>query len=122
MRPSVLFPILAAALFVVACEPQPTAPSRIAGLEASSVPDAAGDITYEANPPRVAVDPNTVIPDAIPFCNTSSGPLLCYPPSFIRFAYNFPAGLTGAGQTIVIVDAYGSPTIANDLALFDQVF
>ena len=122
MRPSVLLYVLAPALFVVACEPQPTAPSRVPGLEASSVSDASGDITYEANPPRVAVDPSTVIPDAIPFCKTSSGTLLCYPPSFIRAAYNFPSGLTGAGQTIVIVDAYGSPTIANDLALFDQVF
>jgi subtilase family serine protease len=30
--------------------------------------------------------------------------------------------LDGSGQTIVIVDAFGSPTIANDLALFDARF
>ena len=33
-----------------------------------------------------------------------------------------PKGLTGAGETIVIIDAFGSPTIANDLALFDATF
>jgi len=29
-------------------------------------------------------------------------------------------GITGAGQTIVIVDSFGSPTIAHDLATFDS--
>jgi len=48
--------------------------------------------------------------------------LVCYTPQFIRSAYNFPSTLNGAGQTIVIVDAYGSPTIGKDLALFDEVF
>src|SRR5712692_3983691 len=40
--------------------------------------------------------------------------LVCYSPSFIRQAYDFPSGPgapTGAGQTILIVEAYGSPTI-----------
>jgi len=30
------------------------------------------------------------------------------------------AGMSGAGETIVIIDSYGSPTIAADLAAFDQ--
>ncbi|HZT05628.1 MAG TPA: S53 family peptidase [Chloroflexota bacterium] len=44
-------------------------------------------------------------------------------PAQARKAYGFDqiAG-TGAGQTIAIVDAYGSPTIANDLAVFSQQF
>jgi subtilase family serine protease len=29
------------------------------------------------------------------------------------------AGYTGAGQTIIIIDSFGSPTIANDLSTFD---
>jgi len=39
-------------------------------------------------------------------------------------AYGFPSTSTldGSGQTIVIVDAFGSPTIASDLALFDARF
>ena len=41
-----------------------------------------------------------------------------------RVAYNlnplYKGGITGAGRTIVIVDSFGSPTIANDLHVFDQ--
>ena len=48
--------------------------------------------------------------------------LACYTPSLIRTAYNVPSNLDGTGQTIVIVDAYGSPTIRQDLHIFDQVF
>jgi subtilase family serine protease len=46
----------------------------------------------------------------------------CYGPSQIRAAYNVPANLDGTGQTIVIVDAFGSATIRNDLHVFDQEF
>jgi subtilase family serine protease len=46
----------------------------------------------------------------------------CYTPQLVRTTYNVPSTLTGAGQTIVIVDAYGSPTIQSDLHIFDQVF
>jgi subtilase family serine protease len=48
--------------------------------------------------------------------------LSCYDPTEIREAYNIPSSLDGAGQTIVIVDAYGDPTIQSDLALFDGLF
>ena len=47
--------------------------------------------------------------------------LACYTPSEIRTGYDVPASATGAGQTIVIVDAYGSPTIRQDVATFDAV-
>ena len=56
----------------------------------------------------------------VAFC--AGAGLVCYSPQFIRSAYDYPSTLTGAGQTIVIVDAYGSPTISADLALFDSVF
>jgi subtilase family serine protease len=50
----------------------------------------------------------------------------CYQPSQIQAAYNeqplFNAGITGKGQTIVIVDSFGSPTIKSDLATFDSTF
>jgi len=61
-----------------------------------------------------------VIPQAIPFC--SNGLVICYSPAFVRAAYNFPANLDGRGQTILIVVAYGSPTIRHDLAVFDHSF
>jgi subtilase family serine protease len=47
----------------------------------------------------------------------------CYSPQEIQHAYNVDsllnAGYTGKGQTIVIVDSFGSPTIADDLKVFD---
>ncbi len=47
----------------------------------------------------------------------------CYSPQQIRQAYGLTpilkAGFTGAGQTIIIIDSFGSPTIANDLKTFD---
>jgi subtilase family serine protease len=50
----------------------------------------------------------------------------CYEPAQIRQAYNLPVlygqGVDGRGATIVIVDSFGSPTIADDLATFDQQF
>ena len=50
----------------------------------------------------------------------------CYQPAQIQQAYGLPAvyasGVTGKGSTIVIVDSFGSPTIKNDLSVFDQTF
>ena len=50
----------------------------------------------------------------------------CYGPAQIRRAYGLPAlyakGVTGHGATIVIVDSYGSPTIRNDLRVFDRAY
>jgi subtilase family serine protease len=53
---------------------------------------------------------------------SQSNPVPCYGPSQIRRAYDFPAGLNGAGQTIVIIDAFGDPYIASDLEAFDSAF
>jgi subtilase family serine protease len=84
----------------------------------------SGDITYIANPPsKLALAANG--PTAFPFspsqCEAAFG-FACYTPQTIRAAYNVPSALTGAGQTIVIVDAYGSPTVQQDLHIFDQEF
>ncbi len=38
-----------------------------------------------------------------------------YTPQQIRGAYGVPSGLTGAGVTVAIVDAYASPTIVSDV-------
>jgi subtilase family serine protease len=57
-----------------------------------------------------------------PLCPPNGGTIVCYSPSFLRDAYDFPTGKnapTGAGQTILIVTAYGSPFIQQDLAQFD---
>jgi subtilase family serine protease len=50
----------------------------------------------------------------------------CFTPAQIRQAYHLPPlyarGVTGKGTTIVIVDSFGSPTIRNDLSVFDKAF
>ena len=52
--------------------------------------------------------------------------LHCYTPAQIAAAYGVTAlhkaGTQGAGQTIVLLDAYGSPTAAQDLRTFHDVF
>jgi subtilase family serine protease len=50
----------------------------------------------------------------------------CFTPQAIRAAYNlgplYTAGYDGRGQTIAIVDSYGSDTIAHDLHVFNTAF
>ncbi len=50
--------------------------------------------------------------------------LACYTAAQIERAFDlgplYRQGITGRGETIVIVDSYGSPTVAHDLAVFDK--
>jgi subtilase family serine protease len=50
----------------------------------------------------------------------------CFSPQATQAAYNvgplYAQGLDGSGQTIAIVDSYGSDTMAHDLHVFDQAF
>lgn len=93
------------------------------GAAAAAPTGNASPITFIANPP---VRPANFAPTSraefpsVQQCIAAYG-LACYTPDEIRKAYNIPAGATGAGQTIVIVDAYGSPTIQHDLHVFDAV-
>jgi subtilase family serine protease len=96
------------------------------GLTGAGAAAGTGDstaITYVANPPvrfAFARAPASGFPSPSQ-CVQRYG-LACYTPDEVRAAYDVPGGLSGAGQTIVIVDAYGSPTIVNDLHVFDQTF
>jgi subtilase family serine protease len=58
-------------------------------------------------------------------CEAALG-IACYSPVQVRAAYNvaplYARGITGKGSTILIVDSYGSPTIAADLHAFDAQF
>ena len=103
----------------------------LAGLN-GQLPGAAG--SPAARPPGPAV---RISPDAIHAAGPSGQPpttascerdyhIACYSPGQIRQAYQLPAllarGITGAGQTIVIVDSFGSPTVGRDLRAFDTAF
>ena len=93
-------------------------------VTASSVSSSA--IYYQVNPiAKLALSTPGATPGGFPFlpsqCVAKFG-LACYTPQDLKTAYNFPSNYTGTGETIVIIDAYGSPTIAADLATYDQEF
>lgn len=52
--------------------------------------------------------------------------VICYSPRQLRHAYGISsriaAGDVGTGQSIVIIDSFGSPTISADLQTFDQSY
>lgn len=52
--------------------------------------------------------------------------IVCYSPAQLRQAYNlnplYAQGITGKGVTVDILDSFGSPTIQNDLNVYDQAF
>lgn len=64
--------------------------------------------------------------DVVFSCQKPGAPLACYGPAQIRHAYGIDKvianGFTGKGKTIVIIDAYQSPRIRQDLKAFDTAF
>jgi subtilase family serine protease len=67
----------------------------------------------------------TATPPTLARCRRDYG-ISCYGAKQIEQAYDLPGlyrkGITGKGQTIVIVDSFGSPTIKHDLAVFDKAY
>jgi subtilase family serine protease len=78
------------------------------------VPFAAGHVIRGAG--KMSQPPTTA------YCEAHYG-VACYEAFQIQRAYNlaplFSKGINGRGETIVIVDAFGSPSIASDLRTFD---
>jgi subtilase family serine protease len=81
-------------------------------------------------PPAIALRPGVVHltralqgPPTTAFCERTFK-IACYTARQIERAFNLNAlyatGITGKGETIVVVDSYGSPTVAHDLAVFDK--
>jgi subtilase family serine protease len=62
-------------------------------------------------------------PPSTAFCERQYR-IACYQPAQLQRAYNLPRlyrqGITGRGQTIIIVDSFGSPTVQRDLSQFDH--
>ena len=99
-----------------------------AGAGAAAAPaagSAAALATVTVQPGVQHVGHGSAQPPTTADCEASFQ-VACYEPAQIQQAYNLPAlydqGISGKGATIVIVDSFGSPTIANDLATFDQQF
>jgi subtilase family serine protease len=106
----------------------------VATAMAAAVSGASGTDLSVAAPEQAASTPST----ATPACTTPSPTVKyswyhCYTPMQIRDAYGVNAigdptvgdggsQTLGQGQTIVLVDSYGSPTAANDLKYFHDTF
>jgi len=91
------------------------APAAAAAATAARVvPFATGHILAAG---KMAQPPTTAQ------CETNYG-IACYEPFQLQRAYDlsplYAKGIKGNGETIVIVDAFGSPSIASDLATFDK--
>jgi subtilase family serine protease len=61
-------------------------------------------------------------PAVIPPCLASDTPPRCFSPAQLHRAYNVPSNLTGKGRTIVVIEIGASPTIADELHMYDQLF
>ena len=99
-------------------------------LAAASASSAAGPATHPINVQPTFSTPQHLSPGSVTFgCQSrpidgSHGPR-CYQPSQIQTAYGYSgllaSGINGTGRTIVIIDAYSNPYVANDLAIQDSV-
>jgi subtilase family serine protease len=120
--------------------------TRLWGIAAILVTVSAAAIATRTAPTgphtttrALSISPNAVVlqPEATHIGSALSGPpsvsacehslgIACYEPIQLQQAYDleplFKAGIVGAGQTIVIVDSFGSPTIGHDLTVFDGTF
>ncbi|GAA4483248.1 S53 family peptidase [Microbacterium panaciterrae] len=97
----------------------------------SSPPPAAADVVpYAAQAPDSAFTTQADATGAVACRRPApdgrvSTTIHCYKPDELRAHYGLGPLATsndGAGQTIVLVDAYGSPTAANDVNFFAQTF
>jgi subtilase family serine protease len=106
-----------------------------AGVIAAAAPAGSAAVksadTTVKSAPGVSITPGVIHPMAGMKTPSQANCLAfgdydCYTPQQVESAYNlsplYQHGVTGKGETIVIVDSFGSPTIANDLKVFDKQF
>lgn len=103
----------------------------IAALAVLAIPDSRGYASGTRSLPL----PHPLYSDALLITSSATPPTeaqcesvgrTCFTPQAVQSAYDlaplYAEGLNGAGQTIAIVDSYGSDTIAHDLHVYDQAF
>src|SRR6266699_4122244 len=111
--PRRLLPFLALVLLLSACAP---------------FGSSSSDPVVSSTPTQKAT--NTISPSptstAIAVCPASLVGTNCRTPYDMRVAYSVQSllerGFTGKGQTIVDIVSYGSPTLQQDMDVFDQQF
>jgi subtilase family serine protease len=104
---------------------QPVPPKPITAAALKSIKNGLffPSVCFEPSAPLYLFGPGL---EAIYSGNGYPGTGCGYDPAQIQHAYGFDtvinSGFDGTGQTIVIVDAYGSNTLAQDIATFDAVY
>jgi subtilase family serine protease len=87
---------------------------------------APGGSTTTPQPVDSPFKPSPQAAQAINECNLSAAPGGCFSPEQVQTFYDlnplYAKGFTGKGETIIIIDSFGSPTIKHDLQVFDQTF
>lgn len=105
--------LLALLLLLTACSP------NIGGGSASTTPTA-----ISTHPPAVMPTNTSVTADVCPALLSQN--INCYTPHALRVAYGIEAlteqGFTGKGQTVIDIVSYGSPTLQQDMNVFDRQF
>lgn len=86
------------------------------GVETHTFTGGGNTATYTGN--RFGAPITNTAPPNLPPCG--------YQPGEVQTAYGMPAlyaaGLDGTGETVVITDAFGDPTIAGDAEVFSQLY
>src|ERR1700761_2052979 len=115
-----LIPVGAASALALA----PVASAAVAGPHAATA--TAGPVTPAVKAPlayRYIGKASSASSSSYMFsCQEPGAALNCYTPQELATAYDIPSKLTGAGQTIVIIDAFGDPTLTQDLGVEDTTF
>lgn len=106
-----LLALIALLLLFPACSPVGSTPI--------AVPKATATATTRPTPTLTAAD---ICPRLLNY-NAS---IYCYTPHALRVAYGMEAlteqGFTGKGQTVIDIVSYGSPTLQQDIDVFDKQF
>jgi subtilase family serine protease len=115
--------LASAGLLVVGVGATATSPARGAAASATSVSSVASVV--QIRPDVVHIGLAGARPPSTAVCERLFQ-VACYGARQVERAYHLPAlyrrGVTGRGQTIVIVDSFGSPTIRHDLGVFDRAY
>src|SRR5438876_2577171 len=112
MRFKPILPVLTAMLILLAaCSPSPPGGSPAAGSTPTVRPTQR--VTPTSSSTDICPAPLSRDPD-------------CYTPHALRVAYGIEAlteqGFTGQGQTVIDIVSYGSPTLQQDMDVFDRQF
>jgi subtilase family serine protease len=119
------FVVVTSGVAMLTVVPLATAGAFLTGSTALSSPAAISPTAVLLHPGEMHAGSASAKPPTTAQCEAQFQ-VACYVPAQIQQAYNLPTlffnGINGKGETIVIVDSYGSPTINHDLKVFDQTF